>query len=262
MDSRCSKDSNGILFVIFGLTDRKIWFFKDLDEIWFEKPIWILFWFRQGHVALWYSLVPLRVDQELRPLDLKGFGWIRSSHTGSVSDLIWGVGSRSDGSEKIWERSSPRVRSPATGGEVAALGVNGEMLRWSLDYGETTTSFRTMRWTWELDRRPRLLAEGGEGYGRRSFGRRWFSAVDACVVWLQNRRSWGLEEVCHDEAKWVQKMGRSRAYRRRRNRPDGLADATVSDDESRQPGGVEWEGKEGGRGRRSRGFIGRSRASI
>jgi hypothetical protein len=51
--------------------------------------------------------------------------------------------------------------------------------------------------------------------------------------------------VRQDEAKWIQEMGRSRAYRRRRNRPDGLADATVSDDESRRPGGVIRRGEKG-----------------
>jgi hypothetical protein len=36
LDSRCSKDSNEILFVIFGLTERKLWIFKDSIEIWSE----------------------------------------------------------------------------------------------------------------------------------------------------------------------------------------------------------------------------------
>jgi hypothetical protein len=36
MDSTCSKDSNGILFVKFRVTDQKLWISKDMDEIWFE----------------------------------------------------------------------------------------------------------------------------------------------------------------------------------------------------------------------------------
>jgi hypothetical protein len=36
LDSRCSKDSNGISFVIFGPTDQNIWILQDWVEIWFE----------------------------------------------------------------------------------------------------------------------------------------------------------------------------------------------------------------------------------
>jgi hypothetical protein len=43
MDSTSLKVSNGILFVIFWVTDQKIWIIKVLDEIWFEIPIWIEF---------------------------------------------------------------------------------------------------------------------------------------------------------------------------------------------------------------------------
>jgi hypothetical protein len=51
MDSRGSKDSNDILFAIFGPTDQKIWFSKDWDQIWFENSIRNLFWSEAGHVA-------------------------------------------------------------------------------------------------------------------------------------------------------------------------------------------------------------------
>jgi hypothetical protein len=43
LDSRCSKDSNGILFAIFGSTDQKIWISKDLIKIWFQTSIRIEF---------------------------------------------------------------------------------------------------------------------------------------------------------------------------------------------------------------------------
>jgi hypothetical protein len=43
MDSTHSKVSNGVLFVIFGRRDQKIWIIKVLYEIWFEIPIWITF---------------------------------------------------------------------------------------------------------------------------------------------------------------------------------------------------------------------------
>jgi hypothetical protein len=69
LDSRCSKDSNGISFVIFWVTDQKLWFFKDLDQFWFEKPIWILFWSEAGHMAISDWRVPLRLDHVCGALD-------------------------------------------------------------------------------------------------------------------------------------------------------------------------------------------------
>jgi hypothetical protein len=36
LDSRCSKDSNGISIVNFRVTDQKIWILQDWDQIWFE----------------------------------------------------------------------------------------------------------------------------------------------------------------------------------------------------------------------------------
>jgi hypothetical protein len=43
LDSRCSKDSNGILFAIFGCRDQKIWFFKVSAQIWFNFYFELLF---------------------------------------------------------------------------------------------------------------------------------------------------------------------------------------------------------------------------
>jgi hypothetical protein len=49
MDSTCLKDSNGILFVNFGLMDQKIWIFEVWTEFWFENKFEILFEFRLSH---------------------------------------------------------------------------------------------------------------------------------------------------------------------------------------------------------------------
>jgi hypothetical protein len=46
MDSTCIKDSNGILFVIFGLMDQKIWISEVWTKFWFENKFEILFEFR------------------------------------------------------------------------------------------------------------------------------------------------------------------------------------------------------------------------
>jgi hypothetical protein len=63
LDSRCSKDSNGILFVNFRVTDQKIWNIKVLDEIWFKFLFWNLF---ESGKATWCVLI-----------GRYRFGWIR-----------------------------------------------------------------------------------------------------------------------------------------------------------------------------------------
>jgi hypothetical protein len=83
--------------------------------------------------------IPVQMDHHRGALDQKRVEWIRSSGTPSLSDLILCVKTASDGSGWFWRRSSPRVRSPATGGEVAALGVNGGLLRWSLALEKSRT---------------------------------------------------------------------------------------------------------------------------
>jgi hypothetical protein len=48
--------------------------------------------------------IPVRTDLQRGALDLIRSRCTRSSHTGLISDSISIVRSRSDGSEKIWER--------------------------------------------------------------------------------------------------------------------------------------------------------------
>jgi hypothetical protein len=54
LDSRCSKDSNGILFVKFRLMKRKIWILQNWDQIWFEILIRIRF---NSDRAMWLFLI-------------------------------------------------------------------------------------------------------------------------------------------------------------------------------------------------------------
>jgi hypothetical protein len=54
-------------------------------------------------------LIPLRLDPGSGPSDLKEIGRSKSLRTRSVSDLFWATRSRSDGSDWIWGRSSPRA---------------------------------------------------------------------------------------------------------------------------------------------------------
>jgi hypothetical protein len=84
MDCTSSKDSNEILFAIFGPMDWKLWFFQGLNKIWFLNSILISVWSRDRHVVKSYWLVPLRVDQWCEPLDLMLIGWTRWLHTYSL----------------------------------------------------------------------------------------------------------------------------------------------------------------------------------
>jgi hypothetical protein len=69
LDSRCSKDSNGISFIIFGPTDQKIWFSEDLDQFWFQILIWNRVLTGGCHVASSGKSIPFRVDHGLQPSD-------------------------------------------------------------------------------------------------------------------------------------------------------------------------------------------------
>jgi hypothetical protein len=62
MDSTHSKDSNGILFVKFRITDQKIWFLQDLDQFWFKNSIRICF--------------KSEADTRQNPIGAYRFGWI------------------------------------------------------------------------------------------------------------------------------------------------------------------------------------------
>jgi hypothetical protein len=54
MDSTHSKDSNDILFVIFGPIDQKIWILQDSIEIWFEILFWICF---ESEADTWRNII-------------------------------------------------------------------------------------------------------------------------------------------------------------------------------------------------------------
>jgi hypothetical protein len=90
MDYTLPKDFNGILFAIFRVTDQKLWFFKDLNKIWFLKSILISVCFRDWHVAWSDRPVPVRVDLHWEPLDLMKSGRTRSVDTGSLKWTILG----------------------------------------------------------------------------------------------------------------------------------------------------------------------------
>jgi hypothetical protein len=107
-DSRSLKDSNEILFVIFRVTDQKLWFFKDLDQIRFQTSIRFFVLTRSWHVADSGWLITIRLDLGSGPSDLKEIGRSKSFRTRSVSDLFWATRSRSDGPQRKERESLQR----------------------------------------------------------------------------------------------------------------------------------------------------------
>jgi hypothetical protein len=84
--------------------------------------------FQIGHVALSRWPIPVRMDHDLWPFDLKFYGRLRSSRTPSVNDSFGDVGSRSKGPGEEGERA----HRGDTGGEVPTARVSMErLLRWS-----------------------------------------------------------------------------------------------------------------------------------
>jgi hypothetical protein len=82
------------------------------------------------------------------------------------------------------------------------------------------------------------------------------------LIWLRIGALREDQEMRQDVAKWIQEMGRSRAHRRWRNRPDELADAAVSDERFCRPGGTICRGTKGEMERESRATYTRGDASI
>jgi hypothetical protein len=97
LDSAHPKDSNGILFAIFRVTDQKLWFFKDLDQIRFQTSIWFSFkpeaytwlvlicWYPFGWITIDSRRIKRDLDAPDRPVPFR------------LSDSIRSTGSRSDG---------------------------------------------------------------------------------------------------------------------------------------------------------------------
>jgi hypothetical protein len=97
MDSTCSKDSNGILFVFFWVTDQKLWIIKLWTKFRFKFLFWTYFESEQATWpfltgAYWFGWIKVRGRRILRWSDAQDFTVpIR------LSDLIWTTWSWSDG---------------------------------------------------------------------------------------------------------------------------------------------------------------------
>jgi hypothetical protein len=145
MDSRSLKDSNEILFVIFRVTDQKLWFLQDWNGIWFENLFGILFehrqatwrvlisWYRFG----WICTEGRRIKRETNAPDLR--------IPLRVSDLILATRSRSNGrghrgEGSPWKHTDGEVRrvwrsTTGCSGDLLALGRSGRGAGWCREDG-------------------------------------------------------------------------------------------------------------------------------
>jgi hypothetical protein len=170
LDSTLPKDSNGISFVIFGPTERKLWILQDLNKIWFENLIRNRF---KSGKATWSSAIGAYRFGRIVVLkrwilsDLDGSDWpYRFVLSGSVRS----TGSRSDGTYSR-RRSSPRF--PARfAGEACRWRAPAVFLRLLSD-GEAMTGNNSTRGARELDRLLWLLPYVSVRGGWRRGGRRW-----------------------------------------------------------------------------------------
>jgi hypothetical protein len=169
INSTCSKDSSGILFVIFGCRDQKIWIIQEWTQFWFLNSNLNLFWSGAGHVSRFNSSVPVRVDNEQEPSDVKWSGHPRLIH---IPLGKWSV--RDHWIQIGWTRlkgeglTMVRVRVSVTGEKFqpgAARVQTPACFWWFLGNGETTMKCGRSRRSWERDRRSRSRPTEGEGGG-------------------------------------------------------------------------------------------------
>jgi hypothetical protein len=199
LDSTYSKDSNDILFVIFGPRNQKIWFFKDLAKIRFEFLIWTLIdlgadtWpcliapyrFGWGRVMRW----PRERERlpRLHPDEGEGGGWRDVSGDvlrvlGDGVDL-WRIGP----SQLVREKHRWKIESP--GGERGARAHR----RWRISPEELADGRRFVeefRW---FETKSSREKKGGElGRGPRGIYS-WPRLAEGARVWARGRR-WTAED--------------------------------------------------------------------
>jgi hypothetical protein len=118
---------------------------------------WILFWifyFESVYIESRYVVpphwsIPIHSDHCRGALDLIRSGRTRSSRTGSISELFWGVRWRSDGQKESEESSPWWIRVTVAGVGSTARGQTSARLRWALAKKERSTRFgmaRRVQW--------------------------------------------------------------------------------------------------------------------
>jgi hypothetical protein len=150
----------------------------------FTRFNWILVWnfhldrfnSRLGHVASSYWSVPVRLDHELRPLDLMLIGRTRWLHTGSLKWINPGHRINIGWARFIRKRAHlTRVRFPMNFPARARRGWTPVSFRWGLGDGVTMTSFSASRRSRDLGRGAGLRPAARRRRGRSVHGRRWAS---------------------------------------------------------------------------------------
>jgi hypothetical protein len=117
------------------------------------------------HVVLSYSPIPVWPDLRFGPLDLKKIEWLRYDGTVSLSDLIWPIGSRSNG----------------VGVDREKLTGEGCRRRGRWLWGSTP------RWFWRF---PRLVDV--TTVFRRRWRRRWCAGLGSLLPVTEERGSWSV----------------------------------------------------------------------
>lgn len=126
-------------------------------------------------------------------------------------------------------------------------------LRWSSGDGKGWTTCSLTRRGREQDRWCRFLP-GASRRGDRSGSRRRLDAGEVPLLDLLRKKiGERVREVHWVEVRRVQVRREAAAYRRRRISSGMLAVAVDSGDESQRPGGANWRGEKGEKGRRTRG---------
>jgi hypothetical protein len=162
INSKHCKISNGILFVIFGRRNQKIWIMQVCR--WFENNL-NRFDPKQTlahHVVVFHWPVPFHSDYACESLDLMRSARPRLTGTGSLkwTDLVLQI-------QIEWERLNrgeahlARVRSPARIPARACRWWSPASYWWLLDDGKGTTRCGRTRRPRECERRPRSLTEKG-----------------------------------------------------------------------------------------------------
>jgi hypothetical protein len=211
LDSRCSKDSNGISFAKFWVTNQKIWIIKVLDEIWFNFCFNNLFESGKatrrvlvgGYRFVWIGNEDCRIKRERNAPDLR--------IPLRVSDLILATRSGSNGRRQRGEGSPGKhidgeVRrvwrsTMSCSGGLLALGKSGRGVGCC---GEDWSKIGGVNFFLERCRDPAGAASGRGGLQRSM----------ASVSGWESRRKKG-----------VRGSARSRWCRGSPNRDDGLTDS-------------------------------------
>jgi hypothetical protein len=212
LDSTGFKDSKGILFAIFGSTERKIWFLQDWIEFWFRFLKRNSIWTRDRHLAVSDWLIPFRVDYNWEPLDLTNLERPRSCTDSVLSETIRSVWSRSNERDESGEMLTGLARFPTKNPARACRGGTPAMLRWPPMQTESWTVISETRGSRGCASRCRLRPGTFPRGGWSSVALWWLRVHDAMFDLLRRNTNRGCEEERHVVGNQIGESRRTGAY--------------------------------------------------